>query len=125
MVAARSLPKLDWNTVGVVTLAHKCTPSASGVYIYATPIEVHGLLVGQRWMYIGQGRDLAVRLSDHQVHTESNRRLRDWLRRPGAPRRLYYALVEPERLDDVERELIRRLEPEFNHKRYPQHHLSN
>ncbi|MFI8813696.1 MULTISPECIES: hypothetical protein [unclassified Streptomyces] len=62
-------------------------------------------------------------MSRHQVHTETNRHLRDWLHRNGE-RRLHYAEVDVAMLDQVERDLISQLRPLFNRKLFPQHSLS-
>ncbi|OKI99966.1 hypothetical protein AMK19_29785 [Kitasatospora sp. CB01950] len=95
-------------------------PETSGIYVYSELAEFHGLAVAHQWMYVGQALCLPARLAHHQVRTESNRQLRDWLHRPGA-RQLWYAEVHPGDLDRVERDLIACLQPCFNRKRYLQH----
>ncbi len=118
-----SFQKLDWCSTRSVALAHKVVPDVPGVYAYAELAELRGLTVTQTWMYVGQGRSLSTRLSRHQVHTETNRHLRDWLHRNGE-RRLHYAEVDVAMLDQVERDLISQLRPLFNRKLFPQHSLS-
>ncbi|MCC9309128.1 hypothetical protein LN042_18915 [Kitasatospora sp. RB6PN24] len=112
--------KLLWQSIRSVALAHKLVPDVPGIYAYSELAEFHGLAVAHQWIYIGQALSLPTRLARHQVRTESNRQLRDWLHRPGE-RQLWYAEVDPADLDRVERDLIARLQPRFNRTRYLQH----
>ncbi|MER6280280.1 hypothetical protein ABT202_28965 [Streptomyces sp900105245] len=80
------------------------------------------MAITQTWMYVGKARSLPARLTRHQVHLEKNRLLRDWLHRPGE-RQLYYAEVELDMLDQVERDLISQLQPRCNRMRYVQRAL--
>lgn len=118
-----SFQRLPWRSTDSIAVAYQVVPDAPGLYVYAELDELHGLPVGQEWMYVGKTRSLAARLARHQVHLEKNRLLRDWLHRPGR-RRLYYTELEESLLDRIERDLVVSLHPRLNRIRYRQHTLS-
>jgi excinuclease UvrABC nuclease subunit len=99
-------------------------PTHSGIYAYAE-VERHcGLVVSTRWMYIGQSRNLKQRISQgHDSRYERNEELRVWLKRNYENVELWFAHVNEEQLDEVERQLVGRIKPLFNKKL--KHALSN
>lgn len=120
MPFADSLKKLSWQSVRSIALAHRVVPDVPGVYAFSETTELHGLVVTLDWVYVGQAASLPARLAHHRARTEANRRLRDWLHRPG-DRMLWYAPVDSTLLNQVERDLIASLHPRFNRTLYAQH----
>jgi hypothetical protein len=107
--------KLQWSTVATVHGRNLNIPESSGVYGYAEVTRVQGLPVAVRWVYIGKGLNLRRRISNgHDHRYERNVRLRNWLRRSNRNVELWFARVDAQDLDRVERSLVRDIQPEFN-----------
>lgn len=107
--------KLQWSTVATVHGKNLNIPESSGVYGYAEVTRVHGLPVAVRWVYIGKGLNLRRRISNgHDLRYERNVHLRNWLRRSNRNVELWFARVDEQDLDRVERSLVRDIQPEFN-----------
>ena len=110
-----TVPKLQWSTVATVHGKNLNIPETPGVYGYAEVTRVQGLPVAVRWVYIGKGLNLRRRISNgHDPRYEKNIRLRNWLRRSNRNVELWFARVDAQDLDIVERSLVRDIQPEFN-----------
>lgn len=111
---------LRWSRVLNGADAAQSAPPSPGVYAYAEAGLVHGLPLGLEWVYIGKSKDLRSRLSQHAIHRERYAELRLWLKRASA-RETWFAAVPLENLDQVERDLITKLDPRLNRVRYLGH----
>lgn len=88
------------------------------MYAYADATRLYGLPVHYDWVYIGKARNLRQRLSQHHPLNEANPDLRDWAVKATAQVEIWVALVPATELDEVERTLIREVNPRYNRVRY-------
>jgi excinuclease UvrABC nuclease subunit len=108
---------LSWVSIGSVHGKSHSIPSCPGIYAYGEVERVGGLPVQTRWVYIGQSRNLAKRISvGHDARRESNEALRTWFRKARKDVELWFAPVPLSDLDKVERALIQQVQPDFNKK---------
>ena len=90
----------------------KCSTS---VYSYGEVTRVDGVPVAIEWVYIGKSINLKKRIEQgHDSHRESNPELWRWMGQLKRNRELWFAYVEIDNLDTVERLLISEIKPKFN-----------
>ena len=93
-------------------------PPIPGVYAYGAVEAVHGLPVRLDWAYVGQARNLAARLTQHDPTREPHPGLRQWLVAHAGTGEVWYAPMDAQYLNGVERHLIRHLRPRLNRRLY-------
>ena len=95
-------------------------PESTGVYVITRVQYNAGLPITVIPIYVGQSRNLKRRLSQHLPWNETNPDLASFLRHHVSEVEIWYATVDLDDLDAVERILIKKLDPEFNKLRYNQ-----
>lgn len=67
-------------------------------------------------VYVGQSKHLLRRLHDHRSNSTRNRKLYAWEPRSNKMQfdGMHFTAVAPDRLDEVEREMIARYRPRYN-----------
>ena len=115
MTEAISIKSLCWVSLGSIHGKNHNIPTCSGIYAYGEVERVGGLPVGTRWVYIGKSCNLRKRIAaGHDVRRESNESLRTWMKKARKDVELWFAPVPLRELDQVERSLIRQVQPDFN-----------
>lgn len=107
--------KLGWTQLP--TSHGKCgnVRQESGIYSYGEVTRVDGLPIAVEWVYIGKSINLKKRIEQgHDAHREINPELWRWMGQPKKNRELWFAYVEIDNLDTVERSLISEIKPKFN-----------
>lgn len=110
-----------WASVRLPGSALSNVPPVAGVYVITDVLEVAELRMRVEPIYVGKSRNLRRRLGSHldpwRIHNASlSRRL------TAGPRNskfeFWFKVLEPEEIDESEKELIRALSPETNIIRY-------
>lgn len=108
---------LKWKAVSGGHGKNSNIPTHSGIYAYAEVKRHCGLVISTQWVYIGQSRNLKQRISQgHDSRYEKNEELRSWLKRNYENVELWFAHVDEDRLDEIERHLVGTINPLFNKK---------
>ena len=108
---------LDWNEANLERIRDSRIPKGPGVYVIKQVKRIMGLPVRHEIIYVGKTNSLQRRFKEHcsprsehnieLLHASWSKKLEFW-----------FAEVSKDELDGVERDLIRRLEPETNIVRY-------
>ena len=115
MTENNSTKTLSWVPLGSIHGKNHNIPSCSGIYAYGEVERVGGLPVQTKWVYIGKSCNLRKRIAvGHDVRRESNQELRTWFKKARKDVELWFAPVALSELDQVERALIRQVQPDFN-----------
>lgn len=106
---------LSWTVLPNIHGKNFNIPPVSGIYAYAEVRRDFGLPISVTWKYIGRSKNLKQRISNgHDVRNEANPGLRCWLNRHPAHAELWFAAVPEPELGDVETQLVRTAQPEYN-----------
>jgi excinuclease UvrABC nuclease subunit len=106
-----------WSRIPFVAGLESDVPKDSGIYVINRTNWVLGLLLEMAVIYVGQSVNLRRRYREHVSPWRStNERLVSISRESGTE--FWYMKVPPEHLDEVERELIRTIQPAANRLRY-------
>lgn len=113
--AFRSMQNPIWHTVQPGSTVS--IPPMPGVYIYASDVRAHNLLISRRYLYVGITDNLQRRAYQHAPQHESNLILQQFRLHSRLPTTFLFALDIPEaQRVTLERDLIRTLRPLFNIK---------
>lgn len=108
------LKSLDWRHTRGGLCANEL-PKKPGVYMYGLIKRLGMLQVSNDWVYVGRSNNLRQRAQyGHDYHRETNESLRAWMRLHAGRYELWFAVVDTGCVLDVERELIKAIEPRFN-----------
>lgn len=109
--------KFEWFEVNLVRIEDGSIPMVSGVYVIKQVQRIMGLPISHKIIYIGKSNNLRRRFKEHcDPRTEHNAELfnTSWEHEL----EFWYAEISKDKIDKVERELIRNLEPITNIVRY-------
>ena len=108
------LKSLDWRHTRGGLCANEL-PKKPGVYMYGLIKRLGMLQVSNDWVYVGRSGNLRQRVQyGHDYHRETNENLRAWMRLHAGRYELWFAVVDTDCVLDVERALIKAIEPRFN-----------
>jgi hypothetical protein len=109
------LASLDWRHTRGGLCANEL-PKKPGVYVYGLINRLGMFQVSADWVYVGRSLgNLRRRVQyGHDPHREINESLRAWMRRHAGRYELWFAVVDTDCVLDVERALIKAIEPRFN-----------
>lgn len=90
-------------------------PPRPGIYIIGSIIQFYDLPLQHDYVYVGQSKNLRRRLDQHSPWKEVNPSLEEYVRRQKAVLSVWYTTdLGDIGLDNLERDLIRKLQPVFN-----------
>ena len=104
--------------MSTLRVATRSAPHLPGVYAFGEIQRLHGLPVAISWKYVGRSRNLAQRLAQHAPVREANPALQEWLRANREEMEIWYTPSDDNEAIELERQLIRALQPEYNVVRY-------
>ena len=108
--------ELHWNSKLLRTsLSH--VPSVPGLYAFGRQELFHNFEAQRVYVYIGQTKNLKIRLEEHRPNTEKNIELRRYLKEYYDEIRCWYCpLIRVPKAERIrlEQELIAYFKPEFN-----------
>ena len=97
-----------------VSSSNSHVPAQPGLYAIGHNQTCRGLEIGRVYVYVGRTDNLRRRLEEHSPDNEENPGLRNYLCRHIGQARCWYAVTDKSELTKGERELILKLQPEFN-----------
>ncbi|MFV9634431.1 hypothetical protein [Mycobacterium neumannii] len=112
------IDELNWSRVVNFPGSISSVPDAPGVYAFGKVAKVLGLPSSIEWVYVGESRNLRLRLANHRAIEEANELLAAWLRSNKSGIEVWYATTELKERKTVERRLIREVAPVFNKIKY-------
>lgn len=110
--------ELRWSRLINFPGAVAAVPELPGVYAFGRVITVRGLPTAMEWVYVGESRSLRSRLTSHRAIAETNELLAEWLRVQRRDAEVWYSVTDADKRRDIEKELIRTLQPIFNRIKY-------
>ena len=106
-----------WSETNLERIEEKSIPATSGVYVIKQVERIMGLPISHEIIYVGKSNNLQRRFKEHcDPRTEHNAQLfnASWEN----DLEFWYAEIAREKINKVERELIKNLEPITNIVRY-------
>lgn len=99
--------------------SHIEIPAVPGLYALGHIDELLGLPIAHAYVYVGKSDNLRRRIDEHHVFVETNPGLVEYLRKTKKRVCVWYTTQIPAQdLDRCERQLIRKLDPQYNRISY-------
>ena len=114
----KQIKKIKWNRVSSISNSRIMLPPSSGIYAIGEVKTEEDLPTEIKWVYIGKSKNLRKRILNHLPQTEENPNLSSYLQLKVGVNELWYAVVEESLTNDLEKKLIRKLQPRFNRITY-------
>lgn len=109
---------IAWHRAVSLEAAIAEAPESTGVYGFCKVSRRAELPTSIGWVYIGSSKNLKKRLGQHHPIAETHEAFRDWILKNRSNLEVWYCVVRGGVHTQLERYLVKALQPEFNRIQY-------